>query len=123
MDKIKLVWNNKHPTDAHYYINDVIETTKIRMNLADIRYLETSSKYVKIFYEKDKYHLVYKSMNKVLEKLPPTLFLRISQSIAVPIVAIISFDKDQVYLPSELTFKIGKSYKKKVLEFLISREL
>lgn len=121
--KAILHWNNRHPDHTYFYIRDANKGRKIRVEVSKIAYLETMSNYVKLYYSDGVHDLVYLSLHKLLEKLPQGLFLRIGQCIAVPLVAILSYDKEMVYLRGEKTFQIGKSYKKRVFAVLSKREI
>lgn len=117
----KLVTEN---TDANANIeleHIFLKTGKglMKMDVADICYVQAQEHYVKIF---DKHHFVlcFISLGELEKKLPQSRFLRISRSIMVAIRQIKSVQYDAITLepPYEQKLKIGITYREKVLQLV-----
>lgn len=69
----------------------------IRMDIFEIRYIESMKNYVKIFTAKKTY-IVLISLRQLEEELPSNLFCKVHRSFLVSLAHIQSFDHESVYM-------------------------
>jgi DNA-binding LytR/AlgR family response regulator len=81
----------------------------IRIDIRDIRYLESLKNYVRIV-TITKTYLVLMSMQQLEEELPQAHFCRVHRSFIVSIGHICSFDHESVYMDA-VTIPISPVYK------------
>lgn len=86
------------------------EYQRLKLPLAEIEYIESSEKYIKIHLLKAKPVLSLMSLNKVLEKLPEAKFKRIHRRFIVPVSKVKSISNQKVQLVSGQRLPIGKTY-------------
>jgi len=89
----------------------------IRINFADILYVEGCKNYVKIIAEQKSY-LVLITMKRLEQLLPVSSFLRIHKSFIVSLDKIVEFDADTVYFKGR-QFPIGQLYKGELEKHLL----
>ena len=92
----------------HIYISS--EYKMVRVNLAEIEYLESMEDYIKIHLPGSKTILTLLTMKAIAEKLPMGRFIRIHRSFMVPIARIKFISNKKVVLNSLQELPIGKSY-------------
>jgi len=85
----------------------------IKIEVAEIQYIEAYGNYIKIFTEK--MILTPQTLTDFLAKLPNT-FLRIHKSFVVNFEHLKLIDGNQMVLQNDVTLPIGKSYRKAVLD-------
>jgi DNA-binding LytR/AlgR family response regulator len=88
----------------------------IRINFAEILYIESLSDYVKIFLM-DKMVLSRETISSIEARLPQNDFLRVHRSFIISMANIISFTNEFVEIGDE-EIPISRSYKKEVLKRL-----
>ena len=89
-----------------------------RINLADIKYIEGMSEYVRIFVEGEaKPIMPLLSMKRLEETLPPSQFMRVHRSYIVNINSVDSFIGNMLFI-GNCRIPISKSHKNEVLERL-----
>jgi two-component system LytT family response regulator len=86
------------------------EYQPVKIALADIEYIESSEKYIKIHLVKAKPVLTRMSMKNVLEKLPEDQFKKIHRSFVVPVNKVKAISSHKVLLTSGMQLPIGKIY-------------
>jgi DNA-binding LytR/AlgR family response regulator len=85
----------------------------IKVNFNDIQYIEAYGNYIKIF--TDQMILTPQTLSDFLEKLPDS-FLRIHKSFVVNFNKLKLIDGNQIVLQNDTKLRIGKSYRKAVLD-------
>jgi DNA-binding LytR/AlgR family response regulator len=101
----------------HFYIQSEAKGKMIRLNHADVFYVEACQNYVTIYLEKSKY-VTYLTMKELEQKLSNTSFLRIHKSYLINESKIHSVDGDYVILENNFFIKIGANYKESMLASL-----
>lgn len=89
------------------------EYALVKIQFADIRYLETMDDYIKIHTSENKSILTLMSMRKILAKLPRNEFIRVHRSFIVALSNISSI-RGKTILLGDTNIPIGTSYKKEV---------
>lgn len=103
----------------HFFVN--VEYASVKVNIADILYIEALKDYVKIFISTSQRPVITKvSIKSIEEKLPSHLFTRIHKSFVVSINKITSVKRDFVYI-GEKEIPIGETYKENVNKILSSK--
>jgi len=92
------------------FVKDGTKIVKIAYD--DILYLEGMKDYVKIVM-KDKFVLTLISMQKMAEKLPHDIFVRIHRSFIVSVPKIDSIEKNRVVIAGHW-LAVGSSYKEQL---------
>jgi two-component system, LytTR family, response regulator len=101
----------KQNKDSFLYLKIDREMTKVLLD--EIRYIESSKEYVKIFLENGKSLLVKHSMSLMEKLLSPHRFIRVHRSYIVTIEKITSFNSTHVTIEN-LKIPIGRLYKNMV---------
>lgn len=90
----------------------------VRIAIADIRYIEGMSEYLKIHLDGQKPIITLLSMKKMEDYLPSTLFMRIHRSYIVNLQKIREVNKNRVILDADTSLPIGDLYKDTFNEYL-----
>ncbi len=94
------------------------EYENIKINTADIKYLQGLKDYIKIYTNQgDKAILTLSSFKELLDKLPKNHFLRVHRSYVVNINAIRAVQKSKILI-GDIRIPIGETYKEEVLKQL-----
>jgi two-component system LytT family response regulator len=93
----------------------------LKIDLADIDYIESSKNYVVIHRGAQK-TMVYTSMKELEDKLPARQFMRVHKSFIVPVSRITGVEGNLLRLKNiQAEIIIGDSYKEPVMEMIRSR--
>lgn len=90
----------------------------LRIAIADIRYIEGMSEYLKIHLDNQKPVITLLSMKKMEDYLPSTLFMRIHRSYIVNLQKIQEVNKNRIILDADTNLPIGDLYKNQFNEYL-----
>ncbi len=92
-----------------------------RIHLADIKYIESMSEYVRIYVEgEDKPLMPLLSMKRLEESLPPSQFMRVHRSYIVNLEKITEIARLRIIL-GDTYIPVGELYKDKFLEYVNGR--
>ena len=92
-----------------------------RINLADIKYIEGMSEYVRIFVEGEaKPIMPLLSMKRLEETLPPSQFMRVHRSYIVNLKKITEVSRLRIVF-GETYIPVGENYKDQFTEYINSR--
>ena len=95
----------------------------IKVNIADIRYIEAMSEYLKVWREGEtKPIITLLSMKKIEESLPD-YFMRIHRSYIINLKKITEVNKNRVFLSEDTNIPIGDLYKEAFQAFIDSKYL
>ena len=94
----------------------------VRVSIADIRYVESMSEYLKLYIEGQRPVMMLFSMKRMEERLPP-YFVRIHRSYIVNMKKIIEVSKNRVMMDAETYLPIGDNYKDSLLKYLNEKYL
>ena len=96
----------------------------IRIDVKDIRYVQSMSEYLKIFLEgRAKPVIVLLSMKKMEERLPENQFMRIHRGYIINLKKIQEVNKNRVIMDEETFLPIGDNYKEAFNSYLESKFL
>jgi DNA-binding LytR/AlgR family response regulator len=90
----------------------------VRIAIADIRYVEGMSEYLKIHLEGQKPVITLLAMKKIEDYLPQSQFMRIHRSYIVNLSKIQEVNKNRVILDAETYLPLGDMYKEKFNDYL-----
>ena len=115
------------PTQPTTTIDDTIfvktEYKIVKITIADIRYIEAMSEYLKIYLDnEDKPVITLLSMKKIEERLPEG-FMRIHRSYIVNLTKIQEVNKNRVIMDSDTYLPIGDMYKEAFQSYLDAKFL
>lgn len=94
----------------------------IRANIADIRYVEGMSEYLKIYIEGQRPIIMLLSM-KTLEERLPSYFMRIHRSYIVNMKKVSEVSKSRVAIDADTVLPVGDIYKDALMQYLSDRSL
>jgi DNA-binding LytR/AlgR family response regulator len=95
----------------------------VKVTIADIRYIEAMSEYLKIYLEGDpKPIITLLSMKRIEERLPDT-FMRIHRSYIVNLLKIQEVNKNRVIMDADTYLPIGDMYKEAFQSYLDAKFL
>lgn len=96
----------------------------IRIEVKDIRYVQSMGEYLKIFLEgRAKPVIVLLSMKKMEERLPSSQFMRIHRGYIINLSKIQEVNKNRVIMDEETYLPIGDNYKEVFMGYLESKFL
>jgi DNA-binding LytR/AlgR family response regulator len=87
-----------------------------KVNLADIRYLEATGDYIKVF-TNEKCLVIHSTIKAILEQLPGEYFIRIHKSFIIPLHCISYLEGNQVKIGDTMV-PIGLIYKEELMKSL-----
>ena len=94
----------------------------IRANIADIRYVEGMSEYLKIYIEGQRPVMMLLSMKKLEERLP-SYFMRIHRSYIVNMKKVAEVSRSRVVMDADTILPVGDIYKESLIQYLSDRSL
>lgn len=116
-----LIEKGAQSEDDSFFIKT--DSRTVRVSIADIRYVEAMSEYLKLHLQGQPRPLItYLSMKKMEEFLPPT-FMRIHRSYIVNLQWVQEVNKNRVILGPDEYLPIGDSYREKFDAYLEDRIL
>ncbi len=95
----------------------------IKVNIADIRYIEGMSEYLKIWIEDDSKPIITLLAMKKLEERLPSYFMRIHRSYIVNLQKIQEVNKNRIILDAQTSLPIGDLYKEAFQHYLETKFL
>lgn len=90
----------------------------LRINLADIKYIEGMREYVRIHLIGQKPVMSLLSMKKVEESLPEARFMRVHRSYIVNLNRITTIERFRIVFDEKVYIPVGEQYKEKFQEYL-----
>mgnify|MGYP003577526919 CR=1 FL=1 len=106
------------PEDAYIFVKTESKGKLLKINLADIDYIEGMKNYVAIHCAGKK-TLVYTSMKELEERLPQKSFLRVHKSFIIPVAKITGIEGNLLRLKDvKEEILIGESYKADLMEII-----
>lgn len=112
----------QQPADDDDSIFLKTEHRVIRANIADIRYVEGMSEYLKIYIEGQRPIMMLLSMKKLEERLP-SCFMRIHRSYIVNMKKVSEVSKSRVAIDADTVLPVGDIYKEALMQYLSDRSL
>ena len=112
----------QQPADDDDSIFLKTEHRVIRANIADIRYVEGMSEYLKIYSEGQRPIIMLLSMKKLEERLP-SYFMRIHRSYIVNMKKVSEVSKSRVAIDADTVLPVGDIYKDALMQYLSDRSL
>lgn len=104
--------------DDYIFVKTESKGKLLKINLADIDYVEGMKNYVAIHCAQKK-TLVYTSMKELEERLPHKAFLRVHKSFIIPVQKITGIEGNLVRLKNVIAeILIGESYKPDLMEII-----
>ncbi|MBO4827341.1 MAG: response regulator transcription factor [Prevotella sp.] len=96
----------------------------VRINVADIRYVEGMSEYLRIYLDRQpKPLIVLLSMKKLEERLPSSSFMRVHRSYIINLKKIQEVNKNRVIMDADTYIPIGDMYKDAFNQYLSTKFL
>lgn len=103
------------PEQGHIFVKS--DQKMIKVNYADINYIEAFADYVKIYVQDAKRIVTLQTMKKMNELLPSSSFCRIHRSYIVNITKVDSFNGTEVNI-EEKVIPIGKNFKQNFMTLM-----
>jgi len=114
VQKVKELYNMKQagtkPQDEQEYIFVKAEYQTVKIQLADILYIEGLKDYVKIYTKNQGMIMTLMNLKGIHSKLPASTFIRVHRSFIVPINSIERIDRSRIVI-GDKRIPIGESYK------------
>lgn len=93
----------------------------VRISIADIRYIESQSEYLRLYMTDGRSLMVLMSIKRLAELLPSDRFVRIHRSYIVNMSKVVEIAKLRIKMDAETYLPVGDLYKDDVLEFINNR--
>ncbi len=104
--------------DDYLFVKTESKGKLIKINLADIDYIEGMKNYVAIFRNGQK-TMVYTSLKEMEERLPHKRFLRVHKSFIIPLSKVIGIEGNMLRIKNVTAdILIGESYKNELMELV-----
>jgi DNA-binding LytR/AlgR family response regulator len=128
-DFLKAVNKVKTLFDLHDLQSELIKTTQdhlfvkseyklMRIELSDIKYIESMHEYVRIHLMSDKPVMTLLSMKSIEEQLPPEKFMRVHRSFIVNMDRIKVIERNRIVFDKNVYIPVSDQYKAKFQEFI-----
>lgn len=121
-DKVKSIIDMKNqpavqkPSDNHLFVKSGYKL--VRIELDDIKYIESMHEYVRIHLCNDKPVMTLGSMKAIEEQLPPDKFLRVHRSFIVNTDKIRVIERNRIVFDNSVYIPISDQYRSRFQEFL-----
>jgi len=117
---IELSTNNQKDgiktADNHLFVKS--EYKLIRIELDDIKYIESQHEYVKIHLINNKHVMTKLSLKSIEELLPMNQFMRVHRSYIVNLKRITVIERNSIVFDGNLYISIGEQYKEKFQKYI-----
>ena len=90
----------------------------LRINLSDIKYIESMREYLRIHIENQRPVMALMSMKKMEEFLPSTSFMRVHRSYIVNLDKITIVERNRIIFDKDVYIPVSDQYKDKFQEYL-----
>ena len=90
----------------------------LRINLSEIKYIESMREYVRIFIDGQKPVMTLMSMKKMEDHLPVSKFMRVHRSFIVNLSKIVHVERHRIVFDSKTYIPVSDQYKEKFQNFL-----
>jgi two-component system, LytTR family, response regulator len=108
----------REDSDDYIFVKTESKGKLLKINLADIDFLEGMKNYVAIHCSGKK-TLVYTSMKELEERLPHKQFMRVHKSFIIPVTKITGIEGNRLFLKGVTAeILIGESYKPELMELI-----
>jgi two-component system, LytTR family, response regulator len=105
-------------SDDYIFVKTESKGKLLKINLADIDYIESMKNYVAIYRGNQK-TLVYTSMKELEDRLPKKQFLRVHKSFIIPVSRLTGIEGNMVRLKNVTAeILIGENYKAELMEII-----
>jgi two-component system LytT family response regulator len=121
-DKVKSIIEMKNQpsvqksSDNHLFVKSGYKV--VRIELDDIKYIESMHEYVRIHLCSDKPVMTLGSMKAIEEQLPPDKFLRVHRSFIVNTDKIRVIERNRIVFDNTVYIPVSDQYRSKFQEFL-----
>ncbi len=116
VDKAIEIYNKQGESGYPGYIFVKVDSKLMKMDLADINFVEAQGDYVQLHTRKGK-HLIYSTMKHIEAKLPKKEFARVHRSYIVRIERIADITENNLMIEKQI-IPIGEKYKSDLLRKL-----
>lgn len=90
----------------------------LRINLSDIKYIESMSEYVRIHLQTDKPVMALMSLKKMEGFLPESSFMRVHRSYIVNLTKVNTIERNRIVFDNKVYIPISDQYKSKFQKYL-----
>lgn len=90
----------------------------IRIELADIKYIESQHEYIKIHLVNSNPVMTQVSLKSIEEQLPPDRFMRVHRSYIVNLAKISVIERNRIIFDSKVYIPVSEQYKVKFQEYI-----
>jgi DNA-binding LytR/AlgR family response regulator len=90
----------------------------VRINFADIKYIEGMREYVRFHLSNQKPVLTLLSLKKIEESLPDNQFMRVHRSFIVNLNQITTIERLRIVFDDKMYIPVGEQYREKFLEYI-----
>ena len=90
----------------------------MRIELSDIKYIESMHEYIRIHLENDKPVMTLISLKSIEEQLPPDKFMRVHRSFIVNLEKIKIIERNRIVFDNSVYIPVGEQYKDSFQQFI-----
>jgi hypothetical protein len=116
------IHKTEEPEEAPSVLHFKTDYKTVPVKLAEIRYVESMSEYVKVYLDGQPQPLVVLySLKKLVEQLPAGRFMRIHRSYIIALSYITEASRSEVVLDNDTRLPVGEVYRPAFREYLASK--
>lgn len=110
IDKLPVKQPEQQQNDSYFFVNPGIKGKMLKINYADVDYIEGLNNYV-IIHTPQNNHTIYLTMKEIESGLKPDIFIRIHKSYIINIDKVTHMEGNKITIKQQVTLPIGSSYK------------
>lgn len=103
-------------TPDHIFVKS--EYKLMRIELSEIKYIESMHEYIRIHLDKDKPVMTLISLKSIEEQLPPGKFMRVHRSFIVNLEKIKVIERNRIVFDNSVYIPVGDQYKDAFQQFI-----
>jgi DNA-binding LytR/AlgR family response regulator len=107
---------NVRTTASHLFVKSDYKLIRIELN--DIKYIESQHEYIKIHLSNSTPLLTQLSLKSIEEQLPSDRFMRVHRSFIVNLAKISVIDRNRIVFDGKVYIPISEQYKEKLHEYI-----
>jgi two-component system LytT family response regulator len=107
---------NPSPPQTHLFVKS--EYKLVRIELSEIKYIESMHEYIKIHLTGNKSVMTMLSMKSIEEQLPTDQFMRVHRSFIVSLSKISVIERNRIVFDGKVYIPIGDQYKNKFQDYI-----
>ena len=107
--------------EEHFFIRDT--TGYIKINIADVAYIESMGSFSKIYTTQNKSHLVLVNLKNVEKQISANIFRRVHRQYMVNLIHVKSVSPNTISLINNISVPLSATYRQEIQETVVEKKL